>query len=139
MRADASRSVAQAMSRWRPPLYFPQMIRFFALLLALLLPIQFAWSAASVYCEHEPVEPRSSHFGHHVHVHQGDAKKATTPKLAPDTDCASCHATSAPVITSTTDSSALVCSALFTKRLVKSAFASATSRTPDRPQWRRLV
>jgi len=115
------------------------MIRLFALVLALLLPIQFAWSAASAYCEHEPVERQSSHFGHHVHVHQGDAKKVTASKLAAETDCASCHATSAPVITSTADSSALVAPTLLTQQLPLPAFASAPSRAPDRPQWRRLV
>ena len=116
------------------------MIHRLVLFFALLLPIQFAWSAASAYCEHEPASSgQSGHFGHHFHAHKGEPKSKTAPRLAADSDCASCHAASAPAIDLAHNSSTAVPSTALTARMVLPAYSSAPSRVPDRPQWLRLV
>jgi len=65
------------------------------LFLLVLLPFQFAWSAAAAYCGHE-IDPSAKHFGHHVHVHKAatdstDAAKHAAGIAAPDLDCPVCH------------------------------------------------
>ncbi|MBO9687583.1 MAG: hypothetical protein J7598_13330 [Mitsuaria chitosanitabida] len=47
------------------------MRRWLTLFLLVLMPLQFTWGAAAVYCQHEPA-PETRHFGHHTHQH-GDA------------------------------------------------------------------
>lgn len=54
----------------------------------LILPVQYAWSAAAVYCQHEQGAP--VHFGHHAHQHKEDAPKHGKV-IASDTDCEYCH------------------------------------------------
>lgn len=57
----------------------------------LILPAQYTWSAAAVYCQHE--QNASFHFGHHVHQHKvnsGDSGSHSKVKLA-DLDCEYCH------------------------------------------------
>ena len=113
------------------------MIHRLVLFFALLLPIQFAWSAASAYCAHEPASSsQAGHFGHHFHAHHGEPKAA---KLAADPDCASCHAASTPALASMHASGAVVTPAARAVRMPLPAFSSAPSRAPDRPQWLRLV
>ncbi len=49
-----------------------------ALLMLVILPLQFAWAGAAVYCQHEASQS-AQHFGHHVHVDQptdGDQAKS---------------------------------------------------------------
>lgn len=68
------------------------MRRWFATFLLVFLPLQFTWSVAAAYCQHESGEVQ--HFGHHEHKHASDAG-ATDAKKAPsgiDEDCAFCHA-----------------------------------------------
>jgi hypothetical protein len=65
------------------------------LVLLVLLPFQFAWSAAAAYCGHE-TDPSANHFGHHVHVHKAASGSTDTAKhaagvAAPDLDCPVCH------------------------------------------------
>lgn len=119
------------------------MFRFVALLLALLMPLQFVWGAAAAYCGHEspngPGVQVTQHFGHHQHVHKADAKKVADIQLVGDNDCGTCHAgcsavTSVPCITSVLPMTA--------RRYVlpsEASLASALSRAPDRPQWLRLA
>lgn len=72
--------------------------RFIVILMLSLLPFQFVWGAAASYCQHGQ-GAGVSHFGHHVHKHQGKALKAageSTPDnrntaAGDDTDCATCH------------------------------------------------
>lgn len=63
------------------------MRRLIALLLLLLLPLQFAWAAAGTYCQHESGD-QSWHFGHHAHLH--DDEPADAPS-GTHSDCASCQ------------------------------------------------
>lgn len=66
-------------------------------LLLVMVPFQFAWGAAAVYCQHEQ-SATVQHFGHHVHQHQQqNAKESSSPagKLSQlHQDCAYCHALS---------------------------------------------
>lgn len=41
------------------------------ILLLTILPIQYSWSMAAVYCQHE--SSKVTHFGHHGHQHQAQA------------------------------------------------------------------
>ena len=71
--------------------------------LLVLLPFQFAWTAAAAYCSHE-ANPSAKHFGHHVHVHKAmsssvDAGKHGTATAAPDADCPVCNLSAPPLPT----------------------------------------
>jgi hypothetical protein len=80
------------------------MRRWLTILLLFVLPVQFAWSAAAAYCQHEEVTG-AAHFGHHAHDHaassgtgtkasgekSGDASTAKLIKLVGDNDCGFCH------------------------------------------------
>ena len=69
------------------------------ILLMVLLPVQFAWSAAAVYCQHE--KGGSLHFGHHTHEHKDKAEqKIGDSKLTKaDNDCEYCHLFYHPYLT----------------------------------------
>ncbi len=118
------------------------MVRLVALLLALLLPLQFAWGAAAAYCQHETGTPAARHLGHHVHEHQADAgakKPAAGAKLAVDSDCMACHASGAAL---TSELAACLPALVQAGRLAApplDAHTSAPARAPDRPQWPRLA
>lgn len=119
------------------------MFRLVALLLVLLMPLQFVWGAAAAYCGHESTSETAlqvtKHFGHHEHVHRMDAKKAADSKLVGDNDCGTCHAT-APVVPSNPLGASAVPFA--SRRYVIAPAvspASAHSRAPDRPQWPSLA
>lgn len=82
------------------------MRRWLTILLLFVLPVQFAWSAAAAYCQHEEVTG-VAHFGHHGHEHSapsdagskasgageksGDQSSAKGLKLLGDKDCGFCH------------------------------------------------
>ena len=61
------------------------------ILLLTILPIQYSWSVAAVYCQHE--QAKVTHFGHHSHQHQAskvdDDSKAKPFKV--HGDCEVCH------------------------------------------------
>jgi hypothetical protein len=69
------------------------------ILLLFVIPFQFSWAAAAVYCQHEAGS--SSHFGHHSHQHkvqdqdQNKAKDSKTDAAKSlekyHGDCESCH------------------------------------------------
>lgn len=80
------------------------MRRWLTIFLLVFLPLQFTWTAAAAYCQHEQ-ESGIGHFGHHEHKHaastasNGDAASdaangndndAPAPG-AEHTDCAFCH------------------------------------------------
>lgn len=115
------------------------MRRWLVLLFVVLLPLQFAWSAASAYCQHETDERQSQHFGHHFHVHEDGAKTTTASKLMADADCATCHATGAPLIAMKSDVRDFSATSTAAFHLAMRPFSSALVRAPDRPQWLRLV
>ncbi len=115
------------------------MRRTLLIFVALLLPLQFAWSAASVYCQHETTEQQSKHFGHHFHAHKGEAQKSSDNKLLADSDCAWCQASGAAAIPTTLGGTASAATSVSTEAVITPPFTSALTRPPDRPQWLRLV
>jgi hypothetical protein len=76
------------------------MRRWFAILLLVLLPLQFSWAAVANYCGHE-TGPSADHVGHHDHVahahgdevaNPGDPSSAEDPSTDPSGfDCGHCH------------------------------------------------
>jgi hypothetical protein len=76
-------------------LYILATMRTFLLTLLLaILPLQFAWGAASGYCMHE-TEAGAAHFGHHEHqlsASSGEKSRAAKLKtIADGDDCIGCH------------------------------------------------
>lgn len=75
------------------------MTRWFLFFFALVLPLQFAWSASAAYCGHESA-PLAFHLGHHAHVHgnadvqdaAGPQEAAGAPLTMAHSDCSYCHA-----------------------------------------------
>lgn len=53
------------MRRWHPH-------KWIALLVALLVPLQFATVAIAAYCQHEHALEQQAHFGHHNHDHDAN-------------------------------------------------------------------
>lgn len=140
MRLSDACVVERAQASMNPRLYFLPMRRsFFIVFVALLLPFQIAWSAASAYCQHEGAGQQSEHVGHHFHAHKGEATKSVDGKPMADSDCASCHASGAVAIPTTLDRSDLAATPVLAKVVAPPLFTSALARAPDRPQWLRLV
>lgn len=86
------------------------MRRWLPLLLLILLPLQFTWMAAAVYCQHErpqAIAATPAHFGHHEHAHDpapagpevtaqaGGDDGVQSAKLSVDDDCGYCQLTAA--------------------------------------------
>jgi hypothetical protein len=115
------------------------MRRWLILFFAVLLPLQFAWSAASAYCQHEITEEQSKHFGHHFHAHKGEVKKSSDSKLMADSDCAACHASAAASTPTRIVLPDFAVASIATRAMPSLPFSSALARAPDRPQWPRLV
>lgn len=124
------------------------MRRWLTLLLLLILPIQFAWSAAAAYCQHEQV-PAKSHIGHHAHEHEaaGDAgskvsgkhledeSASKAVKLVGDNDCGYCHLSFAKPLVAvalTFDTHA----AFLRDTASDQAFRSRGPDVLERPNWR---
>lgn len=62
------------------------MRKILALLLLLILPLQFAWAGAGVYCQHEEGQA-AQHFGHHEHQQAADESSGSTYAEAGSSDC----------------------------------------------------
>jgi len=58
------------------------MRRWFVILLAVLLSVQFGWAAAATYCTHEASDAALSHFGHHAGTHADTPSKSVDPAEA---------------------------------------------------------
>ncbi len=113
-----------------------RMKRWLVVLLALLLPVQFAWAGAATYCDHETTG-RTQHFGHHEHVHQPSAEESSGKSLG-DNDCGTCHAGSALLVEFTALPNAFPASAAVIPHRLR-PIPTALARAPDRPQWLRLA
>lgn len=104
------------------------------ILLLTILPIQYAWSMAAVYCQHEP--SKVTHFGHHGHQHQ--AQSGEDPDhgkpVKVHSDCEVCHhAVQASVLE---DSGVMMPAADATHvSPLLSAYLSYISDGPVRPNW----
>lgn len=105
-----------------------------------LLPVQFVWGSAAVYCQHEQGN-EVSHFGHHIHKHQGKVTKsvdssADKSKLVSgeDADCVSCHLSCAPVVS---DVRLRVLADEMTQAAptVQRAYSRLLVASIDRPKW----
>ena len=106
------------------------------ILLLTILPLQYSWAAAAVYCKHE--QGHASHFGHHSHQHQGQADKsdANDPGKSSKfhSDCEYCHFFGqAPFITATL-TIGLPEPGIHPALLLQS-FTSHIEDGPKRPDW----
>jgi len=115
------------------------MVRWFVIVVALFLPLQFAWSAASAYCQHEAGDQQVRHFGHHVHACKDETSKGGDSKLKTHADCGSCQAANLAGIATKADARAFRSASALAAPVTPSPFSSALARAPDRPQWLRLV
>jgi hypothetical protein len=61
------------------------MRRLVAILLLMVLSVQFTWAAAASYCEHEK-DTTTQHVGHHDHQHATNVSPADKAADAPDQD-----------------------------------------------------
>jgi hypothetical protein len=136
------------------------MRRILIVLLAIVLPLQFAWAGAAAYCGHEPEGLAARHFGHHSHAHHGGSEidqpdgdhagpsakansqhgdKPQPAYQAPDLDCAVCHLAAAAAVPSVSDVPQAQPGATSRYALLPAMFRSAPDALPDRPQWLRLA
>lgn len=117
------------------------MKRLFAILVAVLLPLQLAWGVAATYCQHETTSQGARHLGHHSHVHKEAKADAATSvvKLQADLDCGFCHATPAASLPTFEALPSAPVRAVPPQALGDLQLPSALQRTPDRPQWLRLA
>ena len=74
------------------------MRRWFVILLAVLLSVQFGWAAAATYCVHEAGSQDVRHFGHHTpaqsHLHEVKKSQKSVSgdqQHAVDLDHGHCH------------------------------------------------
>jgi len=104
------------------------------ILLLTILPIQYAWSMAAVYCQHEPA--KAAHFGHHGHAHQAlsdDGGEHGKPSKAHG-DCEVCHhAVQASVPAA--DAPLMAAAARVYAPPLPSQYRSYISEGPPRPNW----
>ncbi|MGV3655567.1 MAG: DUF2946 family protein [Noviherbaspirillum sp.] len=63
------------------------------ILLLTILPLQYSWAAAAVYCQHG--QEHAAHFGHHSHHHDGQPGKSDGDGQGGlkqfHSDCEVCH------------------------------------------------
>lgn len=122
----------------------PPVRRYLAILLLVVLPVQFSWAMVGQYCAHE-TGAQSQHLGHHSHEHEQNVATAQPNAFNADeasggalggvhADCYSCHVS---------------CGFAILTPLVYPEFPSASVRPngpshaigmhlaeqPDRPQW----
>ena len=107
--------------------------KYLLILLMLILPVQYAWSAAAVYCQHEQGAP--SHFGHHAHAHKASPDDHGHPKVKSlDTDCEYCHMFSHAFFVPF-DARPTVHVALNHAVPATLSYTSHIPRRPPRPNW----
>lgn len=104
----------------------------------LILPLQYAWSAAAVYCQHEQASP--SHFGHHAHQHEAKPDPADSHAKAKgklqeaDNDCEYCHLFSHAFFVPF-DARPAAPPALHHAAPLLVTYTSHIPRRPPRPNW----
>lgn len=111
------------------------MRRLFALILLVLLPLQFSWSAVAPYCERESAVD-AHHGGHHVQAFADadDIDDATTC----DVDGSHCHG-HGTALPSRNAAVPAVVPAVHARALAYPARGAYAAKRPERPQWRRLA
>ncbi|AGW94981.1 cation efflux protein, CzcI family [Cupriavidus sp. DF5525] len=132
------------------------MQRLLLILLALILPLQFAWAGAAAYCRHEVAASAKAHLGHHEHQHKADSgahskasdkpggtvsdKAADADKLGlADPDCGICHIASLPFARADAPEVQAMRRVELAPPASQPGFSSHSARAPDRPQWLRLA
>lgn len=116
------------------------MRRILAIFLLALLPYQFAWSAAAVYCQHEDSSRSAdvSHFGHHSHVHTAqpsqDGSSPSPDNPLVDNDCGVCHLSVVKSLTVGVDNQ-LTESPQSLRAVVPSPLQSCVLAGLERPKW----
>ena len=124
------------------------MRRILAIVLLVLLPLQFSWAAVATYCGHE--QPAgAAHFGHHEHQHHADTGGNAEPVAdldasadvqgdkapgAMDLDCGHCHGTCSAMLTLPSAVPGALSTAHPSVILEEAEGACAPTR-PERPQW----
>lgn len=109
------------------------------ILLLAVLPLQYTWAAAAVYCTHENAQT-TKHFGHHSHQHDAADAKADSPDKKPgaDNDCGTCHMAAQPSFLSSVVLLIQPEEAPHADRPLP-RYTSHISDGPQRPDWRALV
>ncbi|WP_432261361.1 cation efflux protein, CzcI family [Cupriavidus sp. TMH.W2] len=124
------------------------MQRLILILLALVLPLQFAWAGAAAYCRHEVAGSAKAHLGHHEHQHKANGGKQDkaagqaedNAKLGvPDPDCGVCHIASLPFARADAPDVQTMRRVELAPPAPQPGFSSHSARAPDRPQWPRLA
>ncbi|MBP0636470.1 cation efflux protein, CzcI family [Cupriavidus sp. AcVe19-6a] len=122
------------------------MHRLLLIVLALILPLQFAWAGAAAYCRHEVATAAKAHLGHHEHQHKADAGQHATKAGADvdklgvaDPDCGVCHIASVPFARADGPRVQASQRVALAQAPPQSGFSSHSARAPDRPQWPRLA
>lgn len=69
------------------------MRRLLAIIVLLVLPLQWSFAAVSEYCQHETAPAAQAHLGHHdgQSVDQASGPDKDKPGDSGDVDCAMCH------------------------------------------------
>jgi hypothetical protein len=125
------------------------MRRWLAVLLLVLLPIQFSWAAVGDDCMHEP-SMAADHAGHHDHAAHGHgaaekaagdkAKADASSSAAADFDCSHCHCHGHCVgmIDALAGAEPAACGSA-PPTLGPVPRAGHVPAQPERPQWARLA
>ncbi|MGI4848200.1 MAG: cation efflux protein, CzcI family [Janthinobacterium lividum] len=111
------------------------MKKFLLIFLLIVLPVQYSWAAAVAYCTHE--KEQSTHFGHHVHQHQGQKSddNGSNKLVKVHSDCSVCQfAAHAPLTSFTPDIAIPVLVTHWATNIVR--FTSHIPDTPPVPDWR---
>jgi hypothetical protein len=105
------------------------------IVLMFLLPVQYSWSAAAVYCQHE--SGSTLHFGHHAHEHKEkpDQKSGHDKLKKADNDCEYCHIFYHPCLASAAPRVAPP-EGLGHAELGRTIFSSHIPSRPPKPNWR---
>lgn len=114
------------------------MKKFLLIVLLLVLPLQYSWAAAAVYCQHE--RGAAPHLGHHAHQHQAQDGQAQDDdggggaSKAFHADCESCHLFSHAALVP--DMPAPLASMAQSHRATPARhYASHIPDSPKRPDW----
>lgn len=117
------------------------MKRLLAIILLVLLPLQFNWAAATGYCLHES-GVTAKHSDHHSHDHQAADQHESDADVASSAgvhhECATCHLVCAAALTSdlATPVAATEKDRPFDNRV---NFSRTLTERPERPQWPTLA
>lgn len=118
--------------------------RWLSILLLVLLPLQFGWTAVAAYCEHE-TRTESQHLGHHEHPEPGHENSWEAHLASPDApsggfhfDCGHCHGQIAVLHLLVADLPADLSGGSFVAAPSDASRAPPSPR-PERPQWARLA